>query len=549
MKRTFLAVLGTLLLGACTNDDTPNVSEEVNEGGNRYLAVSLVANAQTRADGDGTFAEGEDTEYTVPDATKVVFYFFDANGNAFNVDDDKNYVTATEITWDANAPTSGAITNKSDALAVLKTKKGEIPTQVVAIVNYGFTLANKSLSELSELSIGSDEYYYTKDSKNYLSMSNSVYYDGSKIINTTQITAANLGTTAELAAEKPVTIYVERMVAKVTVEKPSGPFDVLEKGTSADTNVGFTIYGTTTEGNTEIEKVQANVIGWNLFNTAKATTLQKQLTALTDATWTWNDVTNYRTYWSDAKPDIENTKLSWTSMSQNNPSADTTPVAYPFENTQDNTTSDDGKTTTDLHTSVAIAAQLTDGTNALPTFGNWMGNYYTEARMKELIAEFLQNDLCQYTAGTDGAADTYTPITTSDIELEVVENKEWQESVVLTDEAAKKDWYKKGSTTKIEDVSTILNAVPKAQIFKEGKCYYFTAIKHTPKADNAEAVVRNHWYAVKVNKIYGLGTPVYDVDQNVDPVTPGVYDQWYLDAKINIQAWNKITNNVDLTSN
>jgi hypothetical protein len=169
--------------------------------------------------------------------------------------------------------------------------------------------------------------------------------------------------------------------------------------------------------------------------------------------------------------------------------------------------------------------------------------------MKELIAEFLQNDLCQYTAGTDGAAGTYTPITTSDIELEVVENKEWQESVVLTDEAAKKDWYKKGSTTKIEDVSTILNAVPKAQIFKEGKCYYFTAIKHTPKADNAEAVVRNHWYAVKVNKIYGLGTPVYDVDQNVDPVTPGVYDQWYLDAKINIQAWNKITNNVDLTSN
>jgi hypothetical protein len=561
MKRTFLAVLGTLLLGACTNDDTPNVSEEVNEGGNRYLAVSLVANAQTRATrADETYDDGIEAEYAVASSDQVVFYFFDADGKAFTVDEDgNNYAKAINLDWEDESNTTNSVTKKSTAIAVLKTKTGVIPSKVLAVVNYNFELKSKNLDDFRDLGQSPvTNYAYTKDSKSYFMMTSAAYMDGGEYVYTTPISAANLGASVDDAEKNPVNIYVERVVGKVTVStNKDATFDVQEtvnvtdEGTTTTKNQQMTIKIFDENGGSTEVSLQAKINGWQIFNTATSTPLQKNLDNYAATDWIWNSVDNKRSFWSVSSTSLalDNDKLTWTEMGTNQTTDSATPAVYPFENTLD---TEDGK---DNHTSVAIAATLVDNNgNALDTFGNWLSNYYTLPKLKALVAEYLSEKLCTYTP-TDGTnAAKWEPITADDIDFvsSQIATETFKDSTVLASTSANKEWYAKGSDTKLskEQVDEALKSVPKPQIWTDGKCYYFTTIKHTQSATaSVDAVVRNHWYTVTVNNIYGLGTPVFDESYKVDPVRPTAYDTWYLDAQINIQAWNKITNNVDLTSN
>jgi hypothetical protein len=558
MKRTFLAVLGTLLLGACTNDDTPNVSEEVNEGGNRYLAVSLVANAQTRADDTSGFTNGDATEYAVADVSKVEFFFFDASGNPFEVtSENKNYVQAQTLTW-GNANTDGTnVTISSEAIAVLEAKKGTIPSQMVVVVNCPFTpSSNISLSDLRKKELTSGLLSYPNDGEtsatDYFVMSNAAYNDGSRYVYSTPLSMADLGVTAVEASQKAVEVYVERVVGKVTMDKPSGAFTVKDPS-DKNKNLSITITGVDGEftvngkaANTWTLTPSVKVEGWQLFNTATKTYLQKNIDNYTNTDWAWTDATNYRSYWSVVPTDLayDTPTLSWSQMSTNIPNSTNNPAVYPFENTLADATdtSGDVSTTVDNHTSVAIATTLIDDdTNTMPTFGLWLSNYYSLKKLKALIAEYLSKSL-----GTKSDDEEFVSITADDIDFKVEDNG-YQEIPVIASTSSSNTWVNaKLETLDSDAVDKILNTVPKAQIWKDGKSYYFTTIKHKQGTTEVSALVRNHWYTVTVNSIAGLGTPVYDAEQSVDPVKPSETDTWYLDAKINIQAWNKVSNSVDL---
>jgi hypothetical protein len=95
------------------------------------------------------------------------------------------------------------------------------------------------------------------------------------------------------------------------------------------------------------------------------------------------------------------------------------------------------------------------------------------------------------------------------------------------------------------DLNTILATIPAIKIWNEGMCYYYTYIKHL---NSENAVIRNHWYQVNITKVTGLGTPVYDPQNNTfDPTRPED-DEWVLGAKINIQSWRMVSQDYELGS-
>jgi hypothetical protein len=119
-----------------------------------------------------------------------------------------------------------------------------------------------------------------------------------------------------------------------------------------------------------------------------------------------------------------------------------------------------------------------------------------------------------------------------------------QPNIKTTDGTNTISWYAKNSSTAYTDkeIEAIVNKIPKASIWEDGMCYYFSEITHT---NNVPAVVRNHVYKVNVNSISGVGTPVIDPTDPFDPVRPDDTQEWYLDAQMYVQAWKIVTNNID----
>ena len=88
-----------------------------------------------------------------------------------------------------------------------------------------------------------------------------------------------------------------------------------------------------------------------------------------------------------------------------------------------------------------------------------------------------------------------------------------------------------------------------ALVWTNGKCYYTTTIQHLGASGIPKyGVVRNHVYQVNITDIEGMGTPVYDPDN--DEITPTVPkdENTYLAARVNVLAWKVVASDVTLSS-
>jgi hypothetical protein len=323
------------------------------------MAISLVANDQatrsaaTRATGDQNDpevitdpTEGYAAEYDILDAKSIIFYFFDANGKAFAIDDNgNNYVTGSDIyvydesasstDYKAGSTSEGGTTtydytlqdsigsdtssSKSSILIVLEKKSGDTPSQVVAVVNNtnGTTFNKLDLSVLrtklveaktlnditltegtastvtscaGSLYTDNTSHYeknVTEATTKYFTMSNSAYQDASgDCIYATTILPENIKTSATAAAGSPVNIYVERLVAKVTNQQPTT--DALVIKDPSDTNNGnlkISVVDNSTDGKTSYEGMKLELKGWKLYNTTTSTNLIKSLDEGSDYNW------------------------------------------------------------------------------------------------------------------------------------------------------------------------------------------------------------------------------------------------------------------------
>jgi hypothetical protein len=507
------------------------------------MAVSLVANnSNSRADAD-EYANGADDEYAVVSTDKLQFYFFDANGDAFPIDGDKNYATGDDIKSTSWESTDVDYTTVSNVVCVIKSHEGDTPSKVVAVVNANFEPATMDLATLrakvvkdayltdKKTTEATDDAAATTGTTNYFVMSNSVYQDNGETVYATAIGADNFQITEKLAEKNPVEIYVERVVGKVTIEKPAK--DAESKLIQlTDTKVTYA-------DGTEAPALYAKLVGWKLFNTATQTTLEKEIEGYAPETdWGWNKTDYYRSFWAVVPTDLE---INTSALSYND-MAGAYDVEYPFENTL--------SSDKDVNTNIAIAALITDKDGNAQDIALWLSKYYTLAQLKTVVANYLANTL--YSLTTTDNVNTWASIKPADITFATIQNEDgnydYHVLPVLADANSK--WYKKNSTEAMssDDVTAILKAVPRAQIWKNGMCYYYTPITHL---NGANAIVRNHWYQLSIDKITGLGTPVYEEDKAVDPTKPGTDDddtEWFLSAKINIQSWRIVGQSVELTS-
>ena len=530
MKKLLFVALAAFAFAACEKPAENTPIQQEGEKEQSYMAVSLLADdMSTRAAGD-VYDDGEAEERVVK---SLYFFLFDAEGNPFKVDGDKNYKSVA-VNENGNAPTGAApdgtpnVSDVKNKVLVFENYVGEYPAKIVAVINW--TPAAGSTSYTLDALAG--QLLELKNADNAFVMSNAVYAaDGAQneAVLATPLTPANIAKTKEDALNNPVKIYVERIAAKVTVD------------TTAENKyaIGEEVDGT---------QVYAKVLGWELYNEFDHSYLLKNI----DAAWTdtavgfsWNDAAWFRSYW--AKSPVANfgaeNQVSYDTLSNAVAASD-----YCGENTYN-----------DACTKVVVKAQLVEqvGVEYKPIeIATWYGNdYIGEAALRTVVANTLASQL-YYLEGTD-----YKSIVADD--LKVVEANETNPNTQaqvkayhvffqLCDAGVAKEWYTystaEGFKAASDDaVNVILGGVEPALLYKGGQTYYYTNIKHLPSTVDATqyGVVRNHVYKVNINTITGFGTPVYDGTTMFDPETPKDVTT-YVSAEVRILSWRVVEHGYDL---
>ena len=567
--KLFPLACAALMMSACSSDDAGN------EGGNpgaagdpQYLAVNIV-NVGTTPTRAGEYENGTTEESTI---NKVRFYFFNGDGSPYLIKPTGSEVTGGEnINWlevtnptdDTTTPgTSTSVEKITNAVLVINGVQNAAPAAIVAVVNPETVDATKiqsgesmRLSELRYSTVGSK--FYKKDAStgavSDFVMSNSVYVNTGEDV-CASLVAGHVATSAEDATKKPVELYVERVVAKVTANVDETAFKL-----GAGTDWDATKYGTKTAvGKIGDNEVYAVIDGWGLASENGKAEIEKKV----DKTWSdgnlgfspWTTSDYHRCFWEQSVAfdagiggnQPVNHKYSDLTAKMND-------VLYTLPNTPANKVTD--LQNNDL-TKLAVAATLKYKDAA----GNWLDadicryngvQFLGVDNLKKQVALTFS----QYYTSTD--AHTYTQLSASDIDFKDPDGTMQQYRVTPTlaaDPAGTKKYYTKTTsgttpTFTVVDKATVLAAIEaaKAEIRKGGKAYYYVPIKHLGNTGElAEyGIVRNHFYKITLSGIKGFGTPVYNPDQVVKPVVP-TYDDTYLAARVQVLQWRVVNQNASL---
>ena len=566
--KLFPLACAALMMSACSSDNDIEGGATKPGSDPQYLAVNIV-NVGTTPTRAGDYENGTTEESTIK---KVRFYFFNGDGSPYLIKPTGSEVTGGEnVNWlEVSNPTDATTTPGSstsvekitNAVLVINGVQNAAPAAIVAVVNPETVDATKiqsgesmRLSELRYSTVGSR--FYKKDAStgavSDFVMSNSVYVNTGEDV-CASLVAGHVTTSPETAKAKPVDLYVERVVAKVTADVDPNAF---EKGNGS--NWDNTKYGTKTAvGKIGDNDVYAVIEGWGLASENGKAEIEKKV----DKTWAdgtlginpWTTSDYHRCFWEKSvafDPGIGgnqpvNHKYSDLKAKMND-------VLYTLPNTPDRKVTN--LKDNDL-TKLAVAATL--------KYKDADGNWHDADICRYNGVQFLGVDnlkkqvaltFSQYYTSTD--ATTYTQLSASDIDFKDPDGTMQQYRVTPTlaaDPAGTKKYYTKtttGGTPTFTEVqkSTVLAAIEaaKAEIRKDGRAYYYVPIKHlgNPGEVAEYGIVRNHFYKITLSGIKGFGTPVYNPDQVVKPVVP-TYDDTYLAARVQVLQWRVVNQNASL---
>lgn len=560
-----------LMMTACASDKDEMGGGTKPGSDPQYLAVNIVnVGATPTTRGTDDYENGTTDESTIK---KVRFYFFNGDGSPYLIKnpgiagveggENKNWLEASPADDSSTSGTPSQIEKITQTVLVINGVQSAAPAAIVAVVNPGTvdaaTLKNGKTMRLSELrysAVGSQ--FYKKDATtgavSDFVMSNSVYVNAGEDV-CASLVAGHVTTSAETAKAKPVDLYVERVVAKVTADVDNSAFK-LGDGTNWDN----TQYGTKDPvGQSGDYNVYAVIEGWGLANENGKAEVEKQV----NKTWTdgtlgftpWTTADYHRCFWE--------TSVAFDAGAGANPSVNPTfnqlkanmkDVLYTLPNTP-------GSEVTDLKnndlTKFAVAATLRYKDAA----GNWHDAEICRYNGVSILGiDNLKKQVAltfsQYYTSTD--ATTYTQLSKDDIDFKDPDGTMQQYRVTPTlaaDPAGiTKKYYTKttsGTTPTFTEVdkATVLAAIEadKAEIRKDGRAYYYVPIKHLGgTGELAEyGIVRNHFYKITLTGITGFGTPVYDPNKVVRPAVP-TYEDTYLAARVQVLQWRVVNQNASL---
>ena len=560
-----------LMMTACASD-----KEEIGGGTRpgsdpRYLAVNIVnVGATPTTRGTDDYENGTTDESTIK---KVRFYFFNGDGSPYLIKNpgvtgvegggEKNWLEASPADDSSTSGTPSQIEKITQTVLVINGVQSAAPAAIVAVVNPGTVDAAKiqsgekmRLSELRYSTVGSQ--FYKKDATtgavSDFVMSNSVYVNAGEDV-CASLVAGHVTTSEETARKKPVDLYVERVVAKVTADVDKTAFE-LGNGTNWDAKK----YGTKNPvGKSGDYDVYAVIDGWGLANENGKAEVEKQV----NKTWTdgtlgftpWTTADYHRCFWETSVAfDAGAGGNQPVNPTFNQLKANMKDVLYTLPNTPESKVTN--LKDNDL-TKFAVAATLKykDASN------NWHDAEICRYNGVSILGiDNLKKQVAltfsQYYTSTD--ATTYTQLSKDDIDFKDPDGTMQQYRVTPTLAAdpagTTKKYYTKttsGTTPTFTEVdkAKVLAAIEadKAEIRKDGRAYYYVPIKHLENTGGiAEyGIVRNHFYKITLTGITGFGTPVYDPNKVVDPAVP-TYESTYLAARVQVLQWRVVNQNASL---
>lgn len=509
-RNLFLSLFAFAAICACNKEaqqDTPVGLEN-----DAYVTVSIVAPSSistrgTSGDTDEFYHEGEGAENNVLNAT---FIFFKADGTY-------DQIATPSLTFKDNVTGPNPFIEKvSEATVILKAPvdPGMAAKYMLVVLNApsGFATAvqNKSLAEVKVLAGDYSEGFV---------MTNSVYANTG--VEASDI-SGNIKNSAAEALANPVTVYVERILAKVTVTdtgwqlKDDTDAVVTELNLPLDAVADTDGNGSYDDG--ETKTVVPVIVGYGLTNTAKTSYLYKNVTGWNIDSWVFDD-DNKRSYWATSHATEYNTHVyddfvQVTVKPDGTTEGELEKSFYCMENTTNEKLN---------KTSLIVDVQFVDATTNQPieTFYKCETDYYTEDGLKAVAVQMLKG------AGL-------TSYTTSHIEI--VEN-------------AKKSSVKVKTTDDNVTAASALSTMANVKKWEGGKAYYYTNIEHFGKdkaTNDLVGVVRNHVYQLTIQSIKGFGAPIGGGTEVVVPDTPEDEEYQNLAATIKILQWKVVNQNVNL---
>lgn len=605
MKKIYLplALAATLALGACSSDNVVDNGGsnpiDLSKGGFVKMSLNLPTdnNRGSRAELD----DGLANEYGIKNAYLVLFEGGDdenaamikgayalSNSDFEAVGDTPNHVTLTKriaFTNDTKKPSDSSkhiyalvVLNNNGLFTVDGTTHALTFASNVTPGEYATTanFANFSKAIASTNTDGTTP-FAANVATNGIFMTNAPLCTEpggatapgtAAAIKTLADVTSNIYTTEAEAKSKPAAeIYVERAVAKVTVQNKTG--ELVANQNNAASKISYQLYNWVVDNtNKKSYIVRQYNKDWNSIHSDKVTTGDYQ----------------YRFVWgSEVNPNAtEDNKLYRTSFAQD-PEYDT-PAAnaanynqmasnakmtlstefgndhpqYCNENTFKVTAQNQDQTTR-VVLGVKLSAPGTTTYDAdLYTVNDNKEVVYTKATLAERLKNILLND---------PAVKTWTKTHTT-YSFDITFNNTTA-GVTTIDKATFKD--NTAPDEKLESFTTNLNnALPNIVRYKGGVAYYAVRIKHFGDTDtpwNVEGqgvtaggnsniyhtgsndwflgrygVVRNNWYNISVNSIQTLGdatTPAFTND-------PDDVLENYISVSINVLSWSKHTQDADL---
>lgn len=566
------------MLGSCSSSDDLNGGGNntgSNQSGNGYVAFNIHLPSQSgsssRANDD--FKDGMKSEYDVKDATLLVFEGADEANAQFKGAYKLNTAPWTDKDANENITTTSATVVKqidtpvsaSNCYALVVLNNNGVFT--VDELNKKITLAGASTAFTGTY----DEFAKNLSDKDLTSkgfyMANAPLADAPGGSN--PITSVNVKTLVNLdgkikesesaAKSAPAQIFVERGVAKVTMQKTSTPA-IVDGSKKSD--------GTST--------VDFKITSWALDNTNKKTYLVRS----TDGFGDWANLASnstsvladkyrfvgsnavatglYRTYFAkDANytaTENENAITAKDLVTSATPSFESTfgdenPI-YCFENTFDVASQLDKFTTR-----VLIKAEL----NSKQTFYVINGDENTIFDKTEVEKEIKKYFLTEYKSWIQTHVTGTTSVNEGNLNVTISDN-----AGAVTITSIEFTGGASATTMPTDYQTTVMNRIGTIQEYKNGEAYYFVRIKHfgddlTPWKNNETplpstssvyptdnqagnylgryGVLRNNWYDISVTGVKGLGSStVPDVTTDTDDELKS-----YIAVQINVLSWAKRT--------
>lgn len=511
-RNLFLSLFAFAAICACNKEaqpEGPKVPEILDA--ETYIKVNIMSTgASTRAD----YEYGTDEENAVKN---VLFLFYGATEKPVLAD-------GTTYTWTPDPEVSGNNIAKS---ATVKFKaQTEKPTSMIVVLNYDTAKEEEyreaTLTEVKDLIADS---YSINDGVDYYTMTNTVYtsdasntYDDEDVICEVELNDSNFGETTEKGATtevEPVNVYVERVAAKVVLTNHIDEGDV--------TSTVIYIDGAATP--TTVTPV---VVGYDVVNTPDKSYLFKKVDPEWDIT-SWTKPTEFRSFWADSYASVNYVNKAYEDVH-----AAAGDIVVGDDNDEPYPTYVHENTLKDHTTKVILTAKLTvaDGADAdsdpdILELVQYKGKYYTFAGFVAEAKEAVKSTIDLSTV--ELVAD---PTSAYEMKLKLKDGHSLSE-----DDALK-------ANTALSDMV--------ASYWDEGKCYYFTDIKHDltdPSTSKLlSGVVRNHVYKVTLNSISGLGIPVSGGESEIIIPSEPVDKYYSLNATINILQWKIVEQGVDFNN-